>query len=63
MISRYKVYIQDLSYKNYVCDAVQAIAARQGVDISDRWYDTITTSKDTRTEAEIALEKFFSEVR
>lgn len=55
--------MQDLSYKSYVCDVVKAIASRQNIDISDRWYDTINTNKDTRTEAEIALEKFFSEVR
>ena len=55
--------MNNISYQCYVCDIIQAIAIRNGVDVSDRWYDTINTNRDTRSEAEIALDKFFSEVK
>ena len=54
---------QELSYKAYVTDVIRAIAREQRVDVSQRWYDTITGPVDTRPEAEVALDNFFSDLR
>lgn len=55
--------MRDISYKAYTTDILYALAMRQGIDISGRWYDSINESVDTRSEADKALEKFYSDVR
>ena len=63
VLARYKAEAKETSYKAYVTDILYSLAMRQGIDVSMRWYDIIEDNTDSRTEAEKALENFYSDVR
>ena len=63
-MARLEAYNEDISFKAYVTDILEAMAIKQGFDISQRWYDTISgVPEDTRSEAEVALDNFYSDLR
>ena len=62
--ARFEAYNEDISYKAYITDILKAMAERQGFEVSQRWYDGISgIPQDTRSDADIALENFFSDLR
>ena len=50
-----------MSYRAYVTDVLQALAMRNNIDISERWYDLIS-GKTPKNEAEEAINNFFSDI-
>lgn len=58
--------MQELNYKVYITDVLKGIAESQflGLSVAERWYDLIdgNNNNDGKTEAEIALENFYSDI-
>lgn len=50
-----------MSYRAYVTDLLQGLALRNGIDVSERWYDLIS-GKSPKNEAEEAMQNFFSDI-
>ena len=62
--ARYDAYNEDISYRAYITDILKALAEKQGFEVSQRWYENVSgVPQDTKSEAEVALDNFFSDLR
>ncbi len=63
VIARFEQHNENIGYRAYVTDILQALAARNGIEVSERWYDIAYSDSNGLSEAEQAINNFYSDFR